>query len=58
MKKGFAVVNVMTYDSGCQIFGVYRSMEKAEKVLKKVEKKLKDELTDEDSLRIIYFEGI
>lgn len=58
MKKGYAVVNVSTCNTGCEIYGVYRTLEKAEKVLKKVEKKFKDEFTDEDSLRVIYFEGM
>lgn len=68
MKQGYAVINLTTYDDGLEIFGVYRSMEKAERVLKKVRRERfgnaseeeinEQEMQNGESYCIKYFESI
>lgn len=58
MKEGYIVWNLTTYGEGYQIFGVYRTREKAEKVYNKIMKEIGDTLTDEDSITITSFESV
>lgn len=56
MKQGYILWNQTTCGTTIPIYGVFGSKEKAEKAYKKLMKTIKDELTDEDSIRITYFE--
>lgn len=56
MKQGYILLNQTTCGTTTPIYGVFGSKEKAEKAYKKLMKTIKDELTDEDSIRITYFE--
>lgn len=68
MKQGYAVINLTNYGDGLEIFGVYRSMEKAERVLKKVKRERFGNISEEEineqeiqngeSYCIKYFESI
>ena len=67
MKNGYAVINLTVYSDGLEIFGVYRSREKAERVLKKVKRErfgnmsedeiLEEEVMNGDSYMIWSFES-
>lgn len=67
MKNGYAVINLTVYSDGLEIFGVYRSREKAERVLKKVKRErfgnmsedeiLEQEVMNGDSYMIWSFES-
>lgn len=48
MKQGYAVINLTTYDDGLEIFGVYRSYEKAERVLKRVKRERFGNMSEEE----------
>lgn len=56
MKQGYILWNQTTCGTATPIYGVFGSKEKAEKAYKKLIKTIGDELTDEDSIRITYFE--
>ena len=38
MREGYIVCNLTSYDTGYEIFGVYRTRQKAEYILKKIKK--------------------
>lgn len=56
MKQGYILWNQTTCGTTTPIYGVFGSKEKAEKAYKKLMKTIGSELTDEDSIRITYFE--
>ena len=56
MKQGYILWNQTTCGTTTPIYGVFGSKEKAEKAYKKLMKTIESELTDEDSIRITYFE--
>ena len=56
MKQGYILWNQTTCGTTTPIYGVFGSKEKAEKAYKKLMKTIGNELTDEDSIRITYFE--
>lgn len=56
MKQGYILWNQTTCGTTTPIYGVFGSKEKAEKAYKKLIKTIGSELTDEDSIRITYFE--
>jgi hypothetical protein len=56
MKQGYILWNQTTCGTTTPVYGVFGSKEKAEKAYKKLMKTIGNELTDEDSIRITYFE--
>lgn len=56
MKQGYILWNQTTCGTTTPVYGVFGSKEKAEKAYKKLMKTIGSELTDEDSIRITYFE--
>lgn len=57
MKKGYILWNLSTVGTQTPVYGVYGSYEKAEKAYKILMDTIQDDLTDEDSIRITYFES-
>lgn len=57
MKKGYILWNLSTCGSQTPVYGVYGTLEKAEKAYKILMNTIQDDLTDEDSIRITYFES-
>ena len=65
MKEGYIVWNQTTWGDGYEIFGVYRTLEKAKKVMEKIKKSRYEDMTQEeiddyetsngDALTISYF---
>lgn len=50
MKQGYIVLNQTEYGDGIEVFGVYRSLEKAEKVLARIIKKRFGDMSEEERM--------
>lgn len=48
MKEGYIVWNSMSYGDGHEFFGVYRTREKAERMLKKIKKARYGKMTEDE----------